>query len=393
MLAQLRRLLLLSVFVLLATSSVWAQVTTMEGDVKDENSNPVPNAVVKLERTDIKGHYQVKSNKKGHWFYTGLPLGTYNITCEVNGQVVDKMENVKSKYGDSTTVDFNTGRGKQAAAAAQKAAETGQLTKEQERGLTPEQKAQMEAQMKQRSEAMKKNKALNDAFNVGQDAMKAAMTDTDPAKKTTDYQTAIDSFNKAGQIDASQVAVWNSLGEAYSGLASTQKGDDKNKSYDAAIAAYQKSLAIKPDDASVYNQMGNIYGAQKKIPEATAALTKAAQSDPAMASKAYYNMGANLVNGGQSDQAVDFFQKAIQADPNYADAHYQLGICMMGKAQVDNKTGKITPPEGTAEQFQKYLELKPDGPYAQSSKDMLASLGQTVQTKVSVPSAKKKKSP
>src|SRR5436190_17916281 len=121
MLAHMRRLLLLSGFVLLVTSSAWAQVTTLEGDVKDEKGQAVPKALVKLERTDIKGHYQVKSDKKGHWFYTGLPLGTYNITCEVDGQVVDKMEGVKSKYGESTTVDFNTGRGKMAQAEAQKA--------------------------------------------------------------------------------------------------------------------------------------------------------------------------------------------------------------------------------------------------------------------------------
>ncbi|MBV9763306.1 MAG: tetratricopeptide repeat protein, partial [Acidobacteriaceae bacterium] len=151
---------------------------------------------------------------------------------------------------------------------------------------------------------------------------------------------------------------------------------------DQAIAAYQKGLALKPDDAAVYNQIGNIYGKEKKIPEATQALTKAAQLDPSMAPKAYFNMGANLVNSGNSDQAADFFKKAIDADPNYADAHYQYGIALMAKAQVDNKTGKITPPDGTAEQFQKYLELKPDGPYAQSAKDMLASLGQTVQTSV-----------
>jgi hypothetical protein len=62
----------------------------------------------------------------------------------------------------------------------------------------------------------------------------------------------------------------------------------------------------------------------------------------------------------------------------------------MGKATVDSKTGKVTPPEGTADQFQKYLQLKPDGPYAQPSKDMLASLGETVQTKISNPDAKKK---
>ena len=156
-------------------------------------------------------------------------------------------------------------------------------------------------------------------------------------------------------------------------------------------ARVKKVLAINPNEAAIYNQMGNIYGAEKKIPEATEALNKAAQLDPQMAAKAYYNMGANLVNAGTSDQAVDFFQKAIAADPNYADAHYQLGICLMGKAQVGNKTGKITPPAGTADQFQKYLELKPDGPYAQSSKDMLASLGAGVQTNYTAPGAEKKK--
>ncbi len=389
---QFRRSLFLSGFVLLAASAAWAQTTTIEGDVKGPDGQPMKGAVIKLDRTDIKGHYQVKSDKKGHWLYTGLPFGKYDISCEVNGQVVDKVSNVQSKYGESTTINFDAGKAQQAQAAAAKAAATGQAAPDQERGMTKEQKEQYEAQLKQRSEAMKKNKALNDAYNAGQDAMKAAAADTDKAKKAADYQTAVDSFNKAGELDATQVAVWDGLGEAYAALGDTQTGDDRTKSYDQAVAAYQKGLALKPDDAAVYNQIGNIYGKEKKIPEATQALTKAAQLDPTMAPKAYFNMGANLVNSGNNDQAAEFFKKAIDADPNYAEAHYQYGIALMAKATVDNKTGKITPPDGTAEQFQKYLELKPDGPYAQSSKDMLASLGQTVQTSVgkNLPAGKKK---
>jgi hypothetical protein len=60
----------------------------------------------------------------------------------------------------------------------------------------------------------------------------------------------------------------------------------------------------------------------------------------------------------------------------------------MAKAQVD-PSGKITPPEGTADQFQKYLELKPDGPFAQSSKDMLAQLGSKVDTTYKAPGSEK----
>ncbi len=74
--------------------------------------------------------------------------------------------------------------------------------------------------------------------------------------------------------------MWQNLGEAYVGLASTQTGDQKNQSYDKAADAYKKSLELKPDDAGTYNQLGNLYGAEKKIPEATEALTKAAQLDP-----------------------------------------------------------------------------------------------------------------
>jgi tetratricopeptide (TPR) repeat protein len=381
MLAQLRRLLLLPIVGLFFVTAVWAQVTTLEGSVKGVDGQPVKGAVINLERTDIKGHYHVKSDKKGHWFYTGLPLGTYNISCEIDGKVVDQVSGVKSKYGDSTTVDFDAGRGQQQQAAMQQAAESGQLSKEQTRGMTAEQKAALEKQMKERTDAIKKNKALNDEFNAGRTAMDAK-----------DYATAEQHFQKASEMDPSQIAIWNSLGDTYAAEAKTKQAvAERNAAYEKAAEAYKKALAIKPDDAGLYNQLGNVYGAENKIPEATEALTKAAQLDPQMAAKAYYNLGANLVNTGKSDEAASFFEKAIAADPNYADAHYQLGICLMAKAQVD-ASGKITPPEGTTDQFQKYLDLKPDGPFAQSSKDMLTQLGAKVSTTYKAPSTSKKKS-
>jgi len=395
MIARLRQKLSFAGLVTLFACSAWAQTTTLEGNVKDPSGQPLKGAVIKLERTDIKGHYQVKSDKKGHWLYTGLPFGTYDVSVEVDGKAMDKVAGVKSKYGDSTTVDFDLAKvAQQQAAQAQaqsQANSTGQVTEEQAKGMSKEQKAQYEAALKQRSEAMKKNKALNDAFNVGQDAIKQAQAEPDKTKRAPMYQTAIDNFTKAGEMDANQVAVWDSLGEAYSGLAASQTGDERNKSYDQAVEAYKKGLALKPDDAAVYNQLGNIYGAQKKIPEATEALTKAAQLNPQMAAKAYFNMGANLVNSGSADKASEFFKKAADADPAYAEAWYQLGSTLMMKGSVDSKTGKQTYPTDTAPALQKYLELQPSGPHAQEATAMLSAMGEQVQTKVTVPGAKKKK--
>jgi tetratricopeptide (TPR) repeat protein len=396
MLARLRSSLLFLGFMVLA-GSAWAQTTTMEGDVKDQSGQPLKGAVIVLDRTDIKGHYQVKSDKKGHWLYTGLPYGKYDISCMVNGQLMDKVTNVQSKYGDSTTVDFDlqkTAAAHQAQQqAAQQAVATGQPSNDAERGMSKEQKEQYEAQLKQRSEAMKKNKALNDAYNAGQDALKQADAEQDKTKKGPEYQAAVDKFNAASQIDANQIAIWDSLGEAYSGLARTQTGDDRNKSYDAAIDAYKKSLAIKPDDAAVYNQMGNIYGAEKKIPEATEALNKAAELNPTPQgkAKAFFNMGANLVNSGAPDKAADFFKKATDADPTYAEAWYQYGSLLMMAGKVDPKTGQQTYPADTAPALKKYLELQPSGPHATEAQAMLQALGETVETHYTAPGAKKKK--
>jgi tetratricopeptide (TPR) repeat protein len=390
MFAGLRRLLLTGGFVLLASCAAWAQTTTLEGDVKDENGAPMKGAVIVLTRTDIKGHYQVKTDKKGHWLYTGLPFGVYDIEMQVDGKTVDKVNGVHSSYSDNKPIDFNMKAAKDAQAAAQQANQSGELTEQQSKTMTKEQKEALESQLKKNSEISKKNKALNDAYNAAQDSIKAAAGDTDPAKKIADYQSAIDSLNKASAMDANQVAIWNTMGDAYRSLGRAQTGDDRNKAYDSAIDAYKKSLAIK-EEAGVYNEIGNLYGAEKKFPEATEALTKSAQLDPALAPKAYFNMGANLVNGGQPTKAADFFKKATEADPNYAEAWYQYGSLQMMQGSVDAKTGaQIYPPE-TAMALKKYLDLQPSGPHSAEASAMLQAMGEKVETKISVPQTKKKK--
>ncbi|MGA7410944.1 MAG: carboxypeptidase regulatory-like domain-containing protein [Bryobacteraceae bacterium] len=395
MIAQLRRFTISAGLLVALSTAMYAQITTMEGDVKGEDGQPLKGAVIHLTRTDVKGNYKVSSDKKGHWFYTGLPLGTYDITCEVDGKVVDSMKGVHSRYGENTTVNFDARQAKAQSAALAQAAETGTLSKEQARGMSAEEKAKLEKQAKERAEQMKKNKELNDAYNAGVTALEAAPQGADSAAKAAKYNEAITNFAKASELDPTQLAVWEKLGAAYLGLAVVQTGADKTAAYDKAVDTYKKALALPnvdaPTQAGFYNQLGNAYGAEKKIPEATEALSKAAQLDPSMAAKAYFNLGANLVNSGQNDAAAEFFKKSIEADPSYADAHYQYGICLLSKAAVDPKTGKIDPPHGTADEFQKYLQLKPDGPFAQQSKDMLATLGETVQTNYSNPAAPAKK--
>ena len=96
------------------------------------------------------------------------------------------------------------------------------------------------------------------------------------------------------------------------------------------------------------------------------------------------------MNGGQSDAAGEAFKKAIAATPPYTDAYYQYGVILVAQAKIA-PDGKITPVPGTVEAFQKYLDLAPTGQWAQPSKDMLTTLGQSISVTYQNPSAPKKK--
>lgn len=378
--SRLKSLTLSAFAFLLLSLPAFAQTTAVEGIVKDPNGKPLQGAVVNFDRTDIKGHYTVKTDKKGHYGHYGLPLGTYTITVVVDGQVKDTANGFRTGLGDPKSLNFDLHESAAAAQALQKAAETGTLTKEQERGMSKEQKDAFEKAAKAREAQLAKNKALNDAYTAGKNALDAKQWDA-----------AIENLVKASEMDAKQGAVWGALADAYVGKAQATPAEAA-ATYDKAFDAFKKALEISPTDAGLFNNYALALAKDKKIDEAKANLAKAAELDPPGAGKYYYNLGALLVNSGQNDAATDTFKKAIELDPTYADAQYQYGVALAGKATTD-ASGKVIPPPGTIEALQKYLELKPDGVNAPAAKEMISALGGSVTTTFQNPNAKSKSTP
>jgi tetratricopeptide (TPR) repeat protein len=365
----LRKLLLILPASLLFSVMGWAQTAAFEGMVKGADGKPQQGAVMKIERQDVKGNYSVKTDKKGHYYYGGLPLGTYKISVVVDGQERDSKGGA-AKLGEPVSVSFDLSAG----GRAPEADESG-------RALSAEQKAALEKANKEQAASLAKNKALNDAFNAGKTAAAA-----------NQWDGAIEAFTKAGELDANQHVVWGNLADSYVSRAkATPTGKDADLT--KAADAYLKAIAIKGDDSAYHNNYALVLAQQKKFDEAQAELTKAAQIDPANAGRFYFNLGAVYINTGNADPAAASFKKAIDLDPNYAEAYYQYGLSLMGKATIEN--GKTVAPPGTQEAFQKYLELAPAGPNAETSKAMLASMGATVQTNFSqgksAPAQQKKK--
>jgi tetratricopeptide (TPR) repeat protein len=377
----LRKLLFAIPVSLLFAAIGWAQTASIEGDIKGDDGKPVVGAVVKIDQTDIKGNYKVKTDKKGHYYQGGLRIaGVFTITVEVNGKDVDQIQGVRPNGGTTFEANFDlkVAAARQAAAAA--AAASGAPPPppaEKEKAMSASEKAAYEKQKKDAEAQMAKNAELNEAFNGGMQAETAKMWDT-----------AIEQFTKASLLGPTQHVVWSHLADAYSARGDSKTGAEQKADYDKGVEAYKKALELSPMDPAYHNNYALILVKTKSMEEALAELNKAATLDPVQAGKYYYNLGAVLANVNQPDAAGEAFQKAMATNPPYVEAYYQYGLVLVGKATVA-PDGKVLPPPGTMEAFQKYIELAPTGPNAQPAKDLLASLGGSIEIGFEKPGAKK----
>jgi tetratricopeptide (TPR) repeat protein len=368
-----RKLLLALPVSLLFSSLCFAQTAAIQGDVKGEDGKPLVGATIKIERTDIKQNFTVKTDKKGHYFYGGLGIaGVFNVTVEVAGKTVDAANGVKPQGAAPIDVNFDL------KATAERAAKAATASPEEiERGMTPQQKADFEKKKKDAEATVAKNAELNEAFNNGMEA--------ETNKK---YDVAIQQFEKASQLGPTQHVVWSHLADDYYYLADSQPGDGRQVYLDKAAGAYSKAIELAPANAAYHNNYALILVKQKKLDQGQAELSKAAELEPASAGKYYFNLGAVLANTNQNDLAGDAFKKAMAA--GYTEAYYQYGLSLVAKATT-TPDGKIVAPDGTTEAFQKYLQLAPTGPNAQSAKDMLTALGAGIETNFQKPGTNNKK--
>jgi tetratricopeptide (TPR) repeat protein len=357
---------------------MFAQATgSVKGVCRDVEGKLITEGTVEWLSLDTGRKYTLKLNKKGEYFSLGISPGKYKATLYgPDGKEFFHFAGIQVGL-DELVQDFDLK--KETAAAAQ-----GQ-------GLTPEQIKQMEEQKAKAAKEQNTVKSLNEK-------LLAAKTATDAG----DFETAVSTLNEATQIDSTRDLLFFKLGDAYR-MSATKQTDpaEKRNRYGLAAASYQKAIDLRtanPDpkdaDANVkmaayYNNMAEALSKSGKVDEAAATYAKAAQLDPARAGQYYFNTGAVLTNAGRADDAIAAFDKAIAADPNKADAYFQKGVNLIGKQTLSGD--KTITPAGTAECFQKYLELAPTGPYADVSKQMLASIGATVETGYSKKKAASKK--
>lgn len=362
-------LLLLCVCVLPALAQ-----TSVKGVCKDVEGKPIAGGTVVFTNQDNGQKIAVKTDKKGEFFSLGVTPGKYKISLYKTDDDVKADKTMFFLNGfpvvtGENAIDFD-------------------LKKEQEKqaqgqGVSAE-------QLKQQQEANEKIKQQNATIKTLNEKIVAANT----SMKAGDYDSAIATMTEATQMDPTRDVLWGILADAYRSSATKQTDRaEKQKRLEEAITDYNKAIDLKqkameadpkknPDDvkrvAGYYNNLGDACAKAGKVDDAIKAYDHAAQINPEMAAAYYFNEGAVLTNAGKVDEANAAFDKCIATDPTKAEAYYQKGVNLMGKATLQGD--KTVPAPGTIEAFQKYLELAPNGPNAQNAKDLMASLGATVQT-------------
>ncbi|MCU0229037.1 MAG: carboxypeptidase-like regulatory domain-containing protein, partial [Bryobacterales bacterium] len=130
----------LAALLLMCTGVASAQLSRIRGKVIGEDGKPLQNALIKIERTDMKGSYKLKTNKKGEYLHAGIPFsGTYDVILEVNGEDRDKVGGVRTKFGGEEEINFDLKELADKIKATQAAAQQGTLTEDQTRGMSKEQ--------------------------------------------------------------------------------------------------------------------------------------------------------------------------------------------------------------------------------------------------------------
>ena len=331
------RILLFTLFSTLFIAHLHAQIGAVWGTVVNEEGDPVEDVLIRIESMATDRKYQVETDSKGEYAHSGVQRqGTYRVIAQKEGYESTYIENLSAGTDRSDgrgRVDFTMVPGLPGLLAFE-------MTDEEMEALV------VDADEAERLAAAAEEVRLNldqglELFNQGQ------------------YEQALEIFNAAAALDEKQPTLWANIGNAYS----------KMNQHEQAIEAYDRAIALAPEDPTLYQNMGGIYGSMGNTVKAQELYEKAvslsAYGDPKAAAVNYYNMGVTFINSGQSAEAVEALTKALQADPDYAEAHYQLGISLLGNNDM----------EGSLDHLRSYLELSPGGPNVDAAKSLIEMLG------------------
>lgn len=357
--------LLISVASIMAT----AQVGRIEGDVlKVGSTEPVIGAEIQIVRTDIKGNYNIKSDKKGHFLHAGVPyVGTYTLIISAEGCAPYFMTSIRPT-GELLKVELQNGDGRKLTLDEVKA-----IQKSGPSGPAAQQKQLTAAEIKKQQEDYEKKRQEIEKQKADFDSMKKFFEQGQQLVANKDYPGAISAYTEASKLDPEQEAVWANLSLALynrgvislnESLRDISKRDVAKQDFTDAINAIDKALALAepkladPSKSALAKKSKSQYlkikadsesllarrlGAMEMADAAVRDYRDAAANSEVPADKINYDLkGAEtLYEAGKIEEAVAMYQNILTTDANNIEGLYKLGLAYAALAKFQESANTL----------------------------------------------------
>jgi tetratricopeptide (TPR) repeat protein len=285
----------------------------IKGTVVDAQNKPVEDARVTIQQDGGQNRkYEVKTNRSGEYMQIGIQPGTYLVQAD------------KGKLSQGFTVRVGPADMKEINFVLKP--EAGTSKEEAEKKV-----AGLQAKFRQAAELSEQGK-YDDAIALYNEVL-------------VDVPKCFECFINMGGVHS------------------------RKKDWAAAEEAYKKAIEVKGDGPEAYNGLANVYNAQAKFKEAaemSAEAGKRMATVPGGGASAsiLYNQGAIAWNANDFAKAKEHFEAAIQADPNYAEAHFMLGKVNLNLGQLKEAVAS----------FQTYVKIAPNAQNAKEAQTFIEQL-------------------
>ncbi|HJU94256.1 MAG TPA: carboxypeptidase regulatory-like domain-containing protein [Pyrinomonadaceae bacterium] len=428
----------LAVAILIAAASMTtlAQVGELRGTVMmkqaDGQTVPLADAQIDVFRTDMKGEYKTKTNKKGEFVFAGIPfVGTYTVSASHPTAAPNWVDGAKAGRDIPVQLVVTPGDGKRPTLDEIKAAGGGRATpggagagggSSAPSGESSADKAKVEELKKKNAEVEAANKKITEAneviartFKAGNDLLTAASA-ASRANSSEDaiakYTQAVAQYDEGLAADPEQPAILTnkavalkgrgverfnaavrskSTDDAGRGAALQTAKDDFKASAEAAGKAVTmiKAQPVPTDAADAARYNANKYAAMlthaesmrlyvskadgTKAEEGLAAFKDyiAVETDPAKKAKAQLDMAQMLLDSGSADKALVEFKTILTTQPDSPEANLGAGLAVYA-------TGDKAKFQEAANYLQRFVEVAPDSnPMKDDAKAILTELKNT----------------
>jgi tetratricopeptide (TPR) repeat protein len=352
-----------------ASLSAAAQVGRIEGDVvKVGGADPVVGAEVQIVRTDIKGTYNIKTDKKGHFLHAGVPyVGTYTIIVSAEGCAPYFMTSIRPT-GELMKVELQNGDGRKLTIDEVKA-----IQKAGPAGPAAQQKQLTAAEIKKQQEEYEKKRQEIEKQKADFESMKKFFEEGQQLAAKKDYPAAITAYTEASKLDPEQEAVWANLSLALynrgviginESLRDPSRRDGAKQDFTDAVGAIDKALGlaegkladpgkgaaakkaksqylkIKADSESL---LARRLGVMEMAEAAVRDYRDAAANSDVPADKINFDLKSaeTLYESGKIEEAVAMYQNILTVDANNIEALYKLGLAYAALAKFQDSANTL----------------------------------------------------